>query len=183
MKRMRQGRSWRGRRLFEELPALANDDEMDEERARGPDARGQGAGPQTGKQPDGDDQKQDDRRGRNAVLRELPQQLVIENRPRAAGRGQPVACFAHMLGRQPPLRRRGGGRRSKIARFARHMGHCGPRLAGIRNKSGSNSLRRGLSRRGACKFSFTVGCRPVRRPAGHPWSTGAGRDKLVRSRG
>ena len=86
------------RRLVEELPAGANDDEMDDERAAGPHAGGQCPGPQAREQADGDDEQQDHQRGRQPVLRELAQQLVVEDRPRAAGRGQPVARLAHVLG-------------------------------------------------------------------------------------
>ena len=120
----------RGRgRLVEKLPASANDDEMDEKRAAGPHAGRHRPGPKPGKRPDGDDQEQDDRRGRNAVLRELAQQFVIEDRPRAAGRGEPVARLAHVLGRAPPLGRRCGGRRGELVRFADCVGHRGPGLA------------------------------------------------------
>ena len=85
-------------------------------------------------QPDGDDQKQDHRRRRDAVLGELAQQFVIEHRPRAAGRGQPIARLAHVLRRQPPLglRRGGGGR--ELVRFADRIGHCRPGLRGAGDK-------------------------------------------------
>ena len=69
---------------------------------------------------DGDDKQQDHQRAGQPVLRELAQQFVVEHRPRAAGRGQPVARFAHVLRGKPAFGRGrvGGARRSKLARFA-----------------------------------------------------------------
>ena len=48
----------RTRRLVEKLPAGADDDEMDDERAGGPHARGHRSGPQARQQPDGDHEQQ-----------------------------------------------------------------------------------------------------------------------------
>ena len=43
------------------------------------------------------DEQQNHQRCRQPVLRELAQQLVVEDRAGAAGRRQPVARFAHVL--------------------------------------------------------------------------------------
>jgi hypothetical protein len=85
-----------GGRLVEELAAGANDDEMDDERAAGPHPRGQRSRPQRGKKADGEHEQQNHQRSRQPVLRELAQQLVVEDRARAAGRRQPVARFPHV---------------------------------------------------------------------------------------
>ena len=86
----------RARRLVEELTAVADDDEMDEQRAAGPYARSQRAGPQARKQADGDDQKQDHRRGRDAGSARIG--AAIRNR-------RPAACrWSRSAGRAPRAR-------------------------------------------------------------------------------
>ena len=97
----------RGRRQVEELPAFGDDHGMDHQHRTGPDAGLDRAGPQARQEADGGDQQQDHQRGRQPVLRVLPQQLVIEGRPGAAGRDQPVARVAHILRGKATLHRRG----------------------------------------------------------------------------
>ena len=132
------------RRFFEKLPAGADDHEMDDQRAGGPHPGGERSGPQAGKKPDGDNQEQDHQRSRQAVLGELAQQFVVEDRPRAAGRGQPIAGFAHMLGGKAALGRGGDAGRSGLARFTGRAWHYHPRLAMMSVKGRRNSLRASL---------------------------------------
>ena len=181
----------RARRLVEEQLALADDDEMNEECAAGPHAGRQRAGPQARQQPDGDDQKQDHRRRRDAVLGELAEQFVIEHRPRAAGRGQAIARLAHVLGRQPPLRlwRGGGGR--KLVRFADRIGHCRP---GLRGCGAGDELRQKWpkflktrlkveKRRGEKSIRLRCDRWRHRRSRRGGWQCRAGRDSLAASTG
>ncbi len=82
------------------------DDAVDRENPRGPDQRRDRRDPEAA-QDSGSDHKQDDDEGsRDASLRILPQQFVIEGWPGSAGRCQPVAGFAHALGGSPPVARR-----------------------------------------------------------------------------
>ena len=77
------------------------------------------AGPQARQEADGADQQQDHQRGRQPVLRELAQQLVVEGGAGAGGRGQPVAGLADVLCGEPPAHRRafGRARRDRIVRW------------------------------------------------------------------
>ena len=120
MKRSRQAcAADLGHRQFEELPALGDDDGVDDQHRGGPGAGGDRAGPQARQEADGRHQQQDHQRGRQPVLRVLPQQLVIEGRARAGGRGQPVARLAHVLRGKAALRRRGfRWQRGEIGLFA-----------------------------------------------------------------
>ena len=92
----------RRRGLGEELPALHDDDDVDDQDRGGPRAGHDRADPQTRQEADGADQQQHHERGRQAVLGELPQQFVVEGDAGAGGRGQPVAGVAHALRREPP---------------------------------------------------------------------------------
>ena len=104
MKRRRQGRMSTVRRLGQELPALGDDDDVDHQHRAGPDAGRDRADPQARQEADGRDQQQHHERGRKAVLREQPQQFVVEGGARAGGGGEPVARLAHALRRDaPPL--------------------------------------------------------------------------------
>ena len=90
------------RRQRQELAAFGDDDGVDQQHARGPDAGGGGPGPQARQEAHGRDQKQHDQRGGQAVLGEQPHHFVVEGRAGAGGRGQPVAGVAHALGGHPP---------------------------------------------------------------------------------
>ena len=120
MKRIRQARLVDRRlRLGQELPALGDDDGVDDQHRAGPGAGGDRADPQARQEADHADQQQDHQRRRQPVLREQPQQLVVEERPRPGGRGQPVARLAHVLrGRAAALGRRPVG--GKVALVATH---------------------------------------------------------------
>src|SRR5262249_7873674 len=81
----------------------------------GPGASGDGADPEARQESDGADQQQDHQRRRQPVLREQPQQLGVEGRPRAGGRRQAITGLAHMLNGGPPtLGRRPLGRRRSV---------------------------------------------------------------------
>ena len=128
------------------------------------------------KEPDGDDEKDDHQRSGQPVLGELAQQFVVEHRPRAAGRRQPIARFAYVLSGKTPLRRRGGAKRCSLARFAGPTWHYCLRLALICVKSRRNSLRRGLSLLPAYGNStYCLALWPFRRTSGRSfWGTAAG---------
>ena len=132
MKRSRQRlRSCVVERLGEELPALGDDDGVDHQHRRGPGAGHDRAGPQAGQEADGADQQQDHQRGRQPVLGELAQQLVVEGDAGAGGRGQPVARLAHALGGEPPaLGQRLLARHRNVAVFC--YAHCTPPTANHR---------------------------------------------------
>ena len=90
-------------RLRQEFAALHHARELDREHHRHPHSGPGDARPVGGDEPDRGGQQDDAERARQAVLRVLAQQLVIERRPRSGRRGQPVAGLAHALRRDPPL--------------------------------------------------------------------------------
>ena len=102
------------RSLGQELAAHRHDDPVDHHHRGGPDARLDRAAPQAGQEADRGDEGEDGERCGLPVLREQAQQLVVEGRTGAGGRGQPIARLAHALcGEAPMCRARlaiGGGR-------------------------------------------------------------------------
>ncbi len=120
MKRSRQARMLiAGRRLGEELPAFGDDDGVDDQHRAVQVPAVTAPVQRLDRKPTVADQQQDDQRGGQPVLREQAQQLVVEGRPRAGGRGQPVARLAHALrGGAAALGRRPVGERGAVARLA-----------------------------------------------------------------
>ena len=138
-KRMRQRRmSTCARRLGQELPAFGDEDRVDDQNGRGPDAGHDRAGPQAGQEADRADQQQDDERGRQPVLRELAQQLVIESR-----RG---CRWSRSGGRAP--RARAAPRAAALGRrlLARHR-NIACSVVGYRSTTGKRRLEIGLNLR------------------------------------
>ena len=120
-----------GRGLGEELPALGDDDGVDHQHRRGPGAGHDRADPDAGQEADGADQQQHHQRRRQAVLGELPQQLVVEGDAGAGGRGEPFAGLADALGGEPPaLGQRLLARHRNVAVFC--YAHCTPPTANHR---------------------------------------------------
>ena len=104
-------------RRRQELLALGDDDGVDHQHAGGPDAGGHRAGPQARQEADGRDQQQHHERGRQPVLREQAQELVVEDRAacrsrRSAGRGRRARAGGRHGGAWPQLPRAGRWRYS-----------------------------------------------------------------------
>ena len=136
------------------------------------------------KKPDGDHEQQDHQRSRQPVLRELAQQFVVEDRPRAAGRGQPVARFAHVLGGKRGAWSRARRRRAKRPRAVRWGCLALHSAAGDNSASkvAANSLRPGLrlAIRGVrTRQPFGAFCVSL----GVHWPAGSSRDKRCRLKG
>ena len=64
------------------------------------------------------DQQQDHQRSRQPVLREQPQQLVVEDGRVPGGRGQPVTRLAHVLRRRAPALGRRPIGRARVGRYS-----------------------------------------------------------------